>query len=235
MILQKLSSIQELLKAPKSHHNNFGNYDYRNCEDIQNAVKPLLKQLNAALALSDEIVEIGGWHYVKATATFTDIDSEKNVEVTAYAREEEVKTGMDQAQITGAASSYARKYALNGMFLIDDANDPDATNNGKEDAKTTTAPKKPYTASAKNYEIVGEAVKWNGTTWKRIKGIGKDSKKPYDLFLDQNKDTKKKQKPIDPAQMEKNLATKETAPDNSKDVEKVLLDDDTMKAIEKGV
>lgn len=125
----KLSEIQKKLKAPKNQFNDFGKYHYRSCEDILEAVKPLLG--DAVLTLSDEIVEIGGRVYVKATATLSDGDERSTV--TAFAREAENKKGMDESQITGATSSYARKYALNGMFLIDDNKDADATNqHGKE-------------------------------------------------------------------------------------------------------
>ncbi|WP_461521571.1 ERF family protein [Porticoccus sp.] len=116
-----LAAIQVALRAPKGQINTFGDYRYRSCEDILEAVKPLLKGM--ALTLSDEMVEVGGRVYVKATATF------EGISVTAFAREQEMKKGMDQAQITGAASSYARKYALNGLFLIDDTKDADTTDN----------------------------------------------------------------------------------------------------------
>lgn len=128
-IYQKLEAIQKSLKAPKGQMNKFGGYRYRSCEDILEAVKPLLN--GAVVTLSDTIREVGGRVYVEAEATF--IDGENSVTVTAYAREAEVKKGMDESQITGAASSYARKYALNGLFLIDDTKDADATNTGSED------------------------------------------------------------------------------------------------------
>ena len=117
----KLNEIQQKLKAPKNQRNNFGNYNYRSCEDILEAVKPLLGE--SMLTLSDEIVEIGGRVYVKATASFW--NESEQFYTTAYARESLDKKGMDSAQITGSASSYARKYALNGLFLIDDNKDSD--------------------------------------------------------------------------------------------------------------
>ena len=126
-IYQKLEAIQKSLKAPKGQMNKFGGYRYRSCEDILEAVKPLLN--GAVVTLSDTIREVGGRVYVEAEATF--IDGENSVTVTAYAREAETKKGMDESQITGAASSYARKYALNGLFLIDDTKDADATNTGE--------------------------------------------------------------------------------------------------------
>jgi hypothetical protein len=121
--MEELIAIQTELKAPKSQTNNFGHYNYRSCEDILEAVKPLLKKYDCELILSDEVVMVGARIYVKATA---EIHSKSdNRKVTAYAREAEVKKGMDDSQITGAASSYARKYALNGLFLIDDNKDSD--------------------------------------------------------------------------------------------------------------
>lgn len=121
--MKKLMEIQAALKAPKSQFNKFGGYNYRSCEDILEAVKPLLAERGAQLVVSDEIVEVGGRVYVKATATITAED--KSVSATAYAREPAEKKGMDASQITGTASSYARKYALNGLFLIDDSRDAD--------------------------------------------------------------------------------------------------------------
>lgn len=121
--MKELMTIQRELKAPKSQRNKFGNYNYRSAEDILEAVKPLLASNGCILTLSDEIVQIGERYYVKATARVTK-DSE-SMETVAYAREEENKKGMDGAQVTGTASSYARKYALNGLFCIDDTKDAD--------------------------------------------------------------------------------------------------------------
>lgn len=118
-----LLKIQRKLKAPKNQYNSFGKYPYRSAEDILEAVKPLLEEFKATLTLSDDIVQVGDRVYVKATATLKDGDEETTV--TAFAREDETKKGMDGAQITGTASSYARKYALNGLFLIDDTKDAD--------------------------------------------------------------------------------------------------------------
>lgn len=132
----KLSEIQQKLKAPKNQRNNFGNYNYRNCEDILEALKPLLG--GSTVTISDEIMQVGDRFYVKATATFVEENRPGNViSVTAYARESLDKKGMDAAQITGAASSYARKYALNGLFLIDDTKDADNDDNSKEEKPTT--------------------------------------------------------------------------------------------------
>jgi hypothetical protein len=131
-----LNKIQTELKAPKNQRNNFGNYNYRSCEDILEAVKPLLQ--GAVLVLNDEIVNIGTRFYVKATATIS-VEGGASISNAAFAREEETKKGMDAAQITGSASSYARKYALNGLFMIDDTKDADATN---QHGKETPAPTK---------------------------------------------------------------------------------------------
>jgi hypothetical protein len=129
-IQQKLQGIQTELKAPKGQTNKFGGYRYRSCEDILTALKPLLAQYACTLAISDEIVEVGGRVYVMATATLasTSCEGDDAVSTSGFAREAETKKGMDDAQITGSASSYARKYALNGLFAIDDTKDPDATN-----------------------------------------------------------------------------------------------------------
>ena len=125
--MNKLLSIQSELKAPKSQFNSFGKYYYRNCEDILEALKPLLVQYEVTLVLSDEIIAVGTRIYVKATAQLFEGDK-KSHNATAYARESEDKKGMDSAQVTGAAGSYARKYALNGLFLIDDTKDADSSN-----------------------------------------------------------------------------------------------------------
>jgi hypothetical protein len=128
-IYEKLGVVQAKLKAPKGQYNKFGGYYYRSCEDILEAVKPLLAEVKAAVTITDEIVLIGGRYYVKATAMFIDTESTDKhgfcVDNTAYAREDETKKGMDGSQITGASSSYARKYALNGLFAIDDTKDGD--------------------------------------------------------------------------------------------------------------
>ena len=126
----KLLYIQQNLKAPKGQINKFGGYKYRSCEDIFEAVKPLLKEKELTLQTTDELVQIGERYYIKATAILT--DGTETIENVAYAREEETKKGMDGSQITGASSSYARKYALNGLFLIDDVKDSDSTNTGDD-------------------------------------------------------------------------------------------------------
>ena len=131
-VYKKLLAVQAELKAPKNKKNNFGNYMYRSCEDILEALKPILKEHNATVLLSDEIkVSESLWSYVVSTATFIDCETGESVSVKAMAREAEQKKGMDPSQSTGTASSYARKYALNGLFLIDDAVDPDSDSHQK--------------------------------------------------------------------------------------------------------
>lgn len=127
-IYEKLAKIQSTLKAPKGQYNTFGKYKYRNCEDILEAVKPLLAEVKAVVIIGDELELIGSRFYVKATARFIDCETDAQITNTAYAREEDTKKGMDGSQITGASSSYARKYALNGLFAIDDTKDSDTTN-----------------------------------------------------------------------------------------------------------
>ena len=128
-----LVAIQQELKAPKNQRNNFGNYNYRSAEDILEAVKPLLKKNGCHLIMSDEPLIIGDWHYIKATATL--VDAEETISVSAVAREASEKKGMDASQVTGATSSYARKYALNGLFAIDDNKDADTMDNRSEGQK----------------------------------------------------------------------------------------------------
>lgn len=127
-VIQKLAQIQSKLKAPKVEFNNFGKYNYRTCESILEAVKPLLKSTKTVILLDDEPVMVGERIYIKATATLRDTEDDSYISSTAYARESLDKKGMDQAQVTGAASSYARKYALGGLLAIDDNADPDVNN-----------------------------------------------------------------------------------------------------------
>ena len=136
--MKKLTEIQSTLKAPKGNFNNFGKYKYRSCEDILEALKPLLAELSCVVTLSDEIVQIGERYYIKATATLLDCESGETQSTTAFAREELEKKGMDSSQITGSASSYARKYALNGLFAIDDGVDADKTNTHGKKAEPAT-------------------------------------------------------------------------------------------------
>ena len=138
---EKLMHIQHELKAPKNLRNNFGGYNYRNAESILEALKPLLVKYGATVTITDTIENIGGRIYVKATATIYDSDaSTMPIGVEAYAREAETKKGMDDAQVTGATSSYARKYALNGLFLLDDTQDVDTEAYQKAERGPQSAP-----------------------------------------------------------------------------------------------
>ena len=137
-VYKKLIEVQTKLKAPKSQYNSFGKYSYRNCEDILEALKPILKEVGATIIISDEVVSVNERYYVKATVKFIDTETGEVVEASANAREEDNKKGMDSSQLTGSTSSYARKYALNGLFAIDDTKDSDFTNtHDKEDKKKT--------------------------------------------------------------------------------------------------
>lgn len=145
-----LKDIQEKLKAPKGQYNNFGKYKYRSAEDILEAVKPLVVEQDCALTISDDIVLIGNRIYVKATVTLINADGQ-SISTIAFAREEEQKKGMDGSQVTGASSSYARKYALNGLFCIDDTKDAEALNTSTqytEQQKNEQNPTDPYLEQA---------------------------------------------------------------------------------------
>ena len=132
-VYEKLIAVQSELKAPKNQRNSFGNYNYRSCEDILEALKPILAEHKATVFISDNpSVRENLWTYIESTATFVDIETGESVRVTAYAREAEMKKGMDVSQVTGSASSYARKYALNGLFLIDDTKDADTDEHRKQ-------------------------------------------------------------------------------------------------------
>ncbi|MBR4122993.1 MAG: ERF family protein [Clostridia bacterium] len=150
--MKRLIEIQKKLKAPKNQRNNFGNYNYRSCEDILEAVKPLLTEQKVALIIKDDVIAKDGRFYIKATATLFDEEGKEIASATAYAREEESKKGMDASQLTGSTSSYARKYALNGLFAIDDTKDADATNtHGKEEKP------KPETITADDKALINGA------------------------------------------------------------------------------
>lgn len=137
-VYEKLMNIQNKLKAPKDQFNSFGGYTYRTCEDILEVLKPLLVENKATVTLKDEMKLIGDRYYLESTATLIDIEKGDKIEVTALAREPETKKGMDLAQITGSVSSYARKYALNGLFAIDDTKDSDATNTHNKENNNDT-------------------------------------------------------------------------------------------------
>lgn len=147
----KLALVQSVLKAPKNQRNKFGNYNYRSAEDILEAVKPLANKVGAYVKIWDDIVMVGPRIYVKATVEFHDVHHPdvKPITTTAFAREEEEKKGMDGSQVTGAASSYARKYALNGMFCIDDTKDSDATNDHGKGGGNPEVKKSPVAAAVR--------------------------------------------------------------------------------------
>lgn len=132
-IHEKLIKIQSKLKAPKNHFNKFGGYHYRNCEDILEGLKPLLEEHQATLLVTDDLVMVGERYYIKATATLIDVETGEKLSATGFAREEENKKGMDSMQLSGATGSYARKYALNGLFAIDDTKDSDTLNKHGKD------------------------------------------------------------------------------------------------------
>lgn len=158
-IQEKLTTIQLELKAPKSKRNNFGNYNYRSCEDILEAVKPLLAANMCSLTLDDDVLCIGDRVYVKATATLTDHAEGATISTHAFAREAETKKGMDESQITGTASSYARKYALNGLFAIDDTKDADTDEYQGCEAFRQTAKQEPkQTAKPFKCSVCGNDV-----------------------------------------------------------------------------
>ena len=192
-IYEKLAVIQHKLKAPKGQENRFGGYKYRSCEDILEAVKPLLYETKTALTISDMIENVDGRYYILATAKLTNCDEPgEAITNTAYAREAESKKGMDDSQITGSASSYARKYALNGLFCIDDTKDADAWNAG--DGQPATKGKKAATkdsgtaeTATKNYlkkMIVKYAYRdLGGQILKSYKVDSIDAMKPEDLAI----------------------------------------------------
>lgn len=174
-VYEKLQQVQSGLKAPKNQYNKFGDYYYRNCEDIQEAAKPLLKEVKAALVVGDELVLIGDRYYIKATARFVDCESSEAVENSAYAREEQVKKGMDVSQVTGSTSSYARKYALNGLFCIDDVKDTDNQDNSNGSGRKPPSGKAP---GSKKTSGSDQAEKVSQPMIESVKGlIGKYSSK----------------------------------------------------------
>lgn len=175
---EKLMRIQVELKAPKNLYNSFGKYKYRNAEGIQEALKPMEKTYNVTTILTDEIIEVSGRIYVKAIATIMDGDSEDMISTTAYAREADAKKGMDEAQVTGATSSYARKYALNALFLLDDTKDVDSEEyqaqsqeKAQPKAKAQTAPAKTDLERAR--ESYNALIKYCQETGIDIKDVAK--------------------------------------------------------------
>lgn len=157
-IYNKLSEIQKNLIAPKGQRNDFGKYNYRSCEDIVKALKPLLDENNCVCYMTNEMEQIGDRIYVKAIVKLVDLDSGESIVTTAHAREEQDKKGMDGSQITGASSSYARKYALSGLFMIDNEKDSDATN---QQTKEESSEKK---ATQKQVEVLANVYKGDNLT-----------------------------------------------------------------------
>ncbi len=172
-VYEKLAAVQRELKAPKGQYNSFGKYKYRSCEDILEALKPVLGKHGCTVTLSDEVVQVGERFYIRATANILDCESGERVFNTAYAREDADKKGMDGSQITGTASSYARKYALNGLFLIDDTKDADTDayheqttgEKPKEDPKVAAAKAKANEVKRMLVKLMGDktaaAQLWN--------------------------------------------------------------------------
>lgn len=183
---QKLIEIQAELKAPKSQFNKFGGYNYRNCEDILEAVKPLCAKHEIVPLLSDEIVMIGDRFYIKATAKVT--DGKDEIATTAFARESKDKKGMDESQITGSASSYARKYALNGLFCIDDTKDADFMDNSQSNKQQQQKPQQqpPKETHVKGYDEFVALQKTKKVPPAEItKYIAAEFKKPKLALLDE--------------------------------------------------
>lgn len=135
-VLKKLLVVQQNIKVPKGQRNEFGKFNYRSCEDILEQARPICNDNGLVIKLTDEIVNIGSRFYVKATASVLDVDSGEVFETTAYAREADEKKGMDASQVTGASSSYARKYALSGLFSLDDTKDADSMDNTSKEDKS---------------------------------------------------------------------------------------------------
>ena len=157
-MMEKLLEIQQAINIPKKNYNKFGNFYYRSAEDILEGVKPLLKKLKLVVLLNDEIVIVGENYYIKATATLIDVESKEQINVQAFAKEDTTKKGMDLPQITGSTSSYARKYALNGLFAINDVSDSDQINDiqevKKEAQKKEKPEEKPNATMAEIYKLV---------------------------------------------------------------------------------
>ncbi|KAK9679486.1 ERF superfamily [Popillia japonica] len=170
--LDCLEDMTTKLRAPKNQFNKFGGYSYRNCEDILEAVKPLCKEFNATLIICDDIVVNGDRYYVKAKTTFTDCETGESIEGAAFAREEQDKKGMDGSQITGSASSYARKYALNGLFCIDDVSDEDAKGALQIGEMATEPEKKTIESICKKHGLDHKKVaQGNGFDWDALSRV----------------------------------------------------------------
>lgn len=182
-VYQKLNKVQTELKAPKNQYNDFGRYHYRSCEDILEGLKPLLKEIGVIVLLSDSVEFIEGRYYVKARAQFVDTDTAEKIEVSAMAREEENKKGMDSSQITGSASSYARKYALNGLFCIDDTKDSDATNESSQSNTQAQKGSNDYTINQNQLKRLYAIASSKGVNSETVKRqvMSKFGKEPKEL------------------------------------------------------
>ncbi|MDN9477810.1 ERF family protein [Clostridioides difficile] len=192
----KLVNIQNTLKAPKNQYNNFGKYNYRSCEDILEGLKPILKEEKALVILDDNIVQIGNRFYVEATATLIDAETGEKVSTKALAREDETKKGMDLAQVTGSVSSYARKYALNGLFCIDDTKDSDATNkHGNEQKKKEVNESELNTLYSLGESIEKDKNRVDSEVYKKFGKLAVDlTKQEYEKVLNGYKSILEKQK-----------------------------------------
>ncbi|MCR1506075.1 ERF family protein [Clostridioides difficile] len=192
----KLVNIQSTLKAPKSQFNSFGKYNYRSCEDILEGLKPILKEEKALVVLDDNIVQIGNRFYVEATATLIDAETGEKISVKALAREDETKKGMDLAQVTGSVSSYARKYALNGLFCIDDTKDSDATNkHGNEQKKKEVNESELNTLYSLGESIEKDKNRVDSEVYKKFGKLAVDlTKQEYEKVLNGYKSILEKQK-----------------------------------------
>ena len=190
-IYKKLLGLQCELKSPKTQFNSFGKYSYRSCEDILESLKPLLEKYKLTVILSDEIILIGDRYYLRATVKLIDVEDGTMIENYALAREDETKKGQDLAQVTGSVSSYARKYALNGLFAIDDTKDSDTTNTSSKDTQTSKKPNNSISRvlTADQLEALfelGKKVGYDTATVKK-QTLTKFNKEPKDLSLDQYK------------------------------------------------
>ena len=166
MIYEKLSQIQDKLFVPKAQDNDFGKYKYRSCEDILTKVKPIAKELGCVLMITNELINVGNRNYVEATVILKELETGEELISKAQAREEEEKKGMDGSQITGASSSYARKYALAGLFCIDNERDSDATNEQKKDEEAYPSRAKMLECAKKHYPEGSESLKSLLNLWK---------------------------------------------------------------------
>lgn len=170
-IYEKLLKIQSELKAPKNQYSKFGDYSYRSCEDILEAVKPLLKECGCVLMIPYEPVDIDGWKYICAEATLHDIEENTSISCKGYAREPEDKPKLDSSQVTGSASSYAKKYALNGLFCIDDTKDPDTDEQKKEIKGKQEAEKKVVPQDIDDSALKEQCIKYmkeNGISEEKV-------------------------------------------------------------------